>query len=86
MKKYKAKYGKLPSDPAQAYYDGVYLLAHVMEEVGFDPEDVRKGLESVKGFPGLQGSLTCDEDHNFTNFSLISKFKGDRWEILEAIH
>lgn len=85
VRKYKAKYGKLPSDPAQAYYDGVRLLAHVMEQVGFEPEAIREGLEKVKNFPGLQGELTCDEHHNFTNFSLISRFLGDKWEILQTI-
>jgi len=83
--KYKARYGSLPSDPAQAYYDGAYLLAHVIEQVGFDREAIRKGLTQLKDFPGVQGPLTCDAKHNFTNFSLISKFKGGTWSIITAI-
>lgn len=83
--KYKKRYGSLPSDPAQAYYDGVYLLAHVIEKVGFDSNAIRKGLTEVKNFPGVQGPLTCDAKHNFTNFSLISKFKNGSWDIITAI-
>jgi len=85
VKKYQARWGQLPSDPAQAYYDGVYILAHVINQVGFDREAIRKGLETLKDFNGVQGKLTCDSKHNFTNFSLISRFKGDRWEIIDAI-
>lgn len=83
--KYQARWNSMPSDPAQAYYDGVYLLAHVIEQVGFDKEAIREGLTKVKDFPGVQGPLTCDEKHNFTNFSLISQFKGGTWEIITAI-
>lgn len=83
--KYKARYGSLPSDPAQAYYDGAYLLANVIEKVGFDREAIRKGLSELKDFSGVQGPLTCDAKHNFTNFSLISKFKGGSWNIITAI-
>lgn len=86
VKKYQARWGgQLPSDPAQAYYDGVYILAHVINQVGFDREAIRKGLENLKNFNGVQGKLTCDSKHNFTNFSLISQFKGDHWEIIDAI-
>ncbi|OQB48198.1 MAG: Leucine-, isoleucine-, valine-, threonine-, and alanine-binding protein precursor [Firmicutes bacterium ADurb.Bin153] len=83
--KYKAKWGSMPSDPAQAYYDGVYLLKSVVEKVGFNKTDIMKGLSQVKDFPGVQGPLTCDAKHNFTNFSLISKFKGGVWDIITAI-
>lgn len=85
VKKYKARWNSMPSDPAQAYYDGMYLLAHVIEKVGFEKEAVRKGLSELKDFPGVQGPLTADAKHNFTNFSLISQFKGGTWNIITAI-
>lgn len=85
VKKYKARWNSMPSDPAQAYYDGMYLLAHVIEKVGFEKEAIRKGLSELKDFPGVQGPLTADAKHNFTNFSLISQFKGGTWNIITAI-
>ncbi|MEA4884746.1 MAG: ABC transporter substrate-binding protein [Clostridia bacterium] len=84
--KYQARYNSLPSDPAQAYYDGLHLLKSVIEKVGFERVDIQKGLTEVRGFQGVQGPLTCDAKHNFTNFSLISQFKGGRWDIITAIH
>jgi branched-chain amino acid transport system substrate-binding protein len=86
VKKYNAKWGKLPSDPAQAYYDGVYALADVIKKVGFDKVAIRKGLENLQGVRGVQGKLVCDKKHNFSNFSIISRFKGDQWEIIQAIY
>lgn len=85
VKKYQARWKSLPSDPAQAYYDGMYLLANVIEKVGFEKEAIRKGLTELKDFPGVQGPLTCDAKHNFTNFSLISQFKSGTWNIITAI-
>ncbi|OPZ65230.1 MAG: Leucine-, isoleucine-, valine-, threonine-, and alanine-binding protein precursor [Firmicutes bacterium ADurb.Bin506] len=85
VQKYQARWKSLPSDPAQAYYDGMYLLANVIEKVGFEKEDIRKGLTELKDFPGVQGPLTCDAKHNFTNFSLISQFKSGTWNIITAI-
>lgn len=86
VKKYEAKWGKAPSDPAQAYYDGVNVLAGVIKKVGFDNEKIRKGLETLKNVNGVQGKLTADAKHNFSNFSLISQFKGGKWEIIQAIY
>jgi len=81
-KKYKERYGRLPSDPGQAYYDGVYVMKHIIEKVGLDHQAMRDALENLEGFPGLQGELTCDEHHNLSRFAIVSEFKGDHWEII----
>lgn len=85
VKKYKARWNRLPSDPAQAYYDGVYMVAEAIAKVGTNHEKIRAYLENLKNFKGLQGRMNMDEHHNVTNYSLVSVFKGDHWQILEAL-
>lgn len=83
VQKYQARYGRLPSDPGQAYYDGVYAIKEVIERVGFDKHAMRQELENFSGYVGLQGELVTDEKHNLSRFSLISEFQGDGWKIIE---
>jgi branched-chain amino acid transport system substrate-binding protein len=83
VEKYQARYGRLPSDPGQAYYDGVYAIKEVIDRVGFDKHAMRQELENFSGYVGLQGELVTDEKHNLSRFSLISEFQGDSWKIID---
>ena len=80
---YKERYGRLPSDPGQAYYDGVYIMKYIIEKVGLDHNKMRDALETLKGFPGLQGEIACDQHHNLSRFSIVSEFEGDSWRIIQ---
>lgn len=82
---YKAKWGKEPSDPAQCYYDGVYLLKKAIETAGStDPVKIDEALKTVE-YTGVQGLMKCDALHNFTNICYISKFNGKTWEVISKI-
>lgn len=82
---YEAKWGREPSDPSQAYYDGVYLLKAAIEQAGsFDPEAIAEALATVR-YTGVQGPLRSDEHHNFTDVSYISRFDGETWQIIEKL-
>jgi len=84
VQKYVDRYGRLPSDPGQAYYDGVYVMKEVIERVGsFDKHAIREALENFSGYVGLQGELVNDEKHNLSRFTLISEFLGDSWKIIQ---
>jgi branched-chain amino acid transport system substrate-binding protein len=64
-KEYKEKFG-LDSTPfATATWDAVHMLAQVMEDAeSTDPSEIRDGLEQVKDFEGLTGTLSFSpQDH-----------------------
>lgn len=83
---YKARWdGKEPSDPAQAYYDGMYLLAEAIKNVGTDGTKIAQYLATKANIFGVQGELKCDEHHNFTNVCLISQFDGKDWRIINKM-
>ena len=84
---YKSKWGEEPSDPAQAYYDGIYLLAKAIEIANStDGEKLAEALSNQLEMYGVQGMLKCDEHHNFTSICYISQFDGESWIIIDKLH
>lgn len=82
---YTAKWGTEPSDPANCYYDGVYLLKKAIEMAGStDGVKIDEALKTVE-YTGVQGLMKCDALHNFTNACYISQFNGKIWNILSKI-
>lgn len=86
VEKYKAMFnGEEPSDPSQAYYDGMYIIADAIAAVGTDGVALADYLANNIDIVGVQGELKCDEHHNFTSVSLISQFDGENWVIIDKI-
>jgi len=85
VESYKAKWSEAPSDPAQCYYDGIYLLKEAIEKAGtVSGEQLAEALSEVE-YSGVQGRMKCDEYHNFTDISYISQFDGTDWVIIDKI-
>ena len=50
--------GSEPIVACAPFYDFLYLLKHVVEsEKSFDAAAVKRGLDAVKNFPGMQGTI-----------------------------
>jgi len=82
---YKAKWGREPSDPAQCYYDGVYVLKEAIKLAGStDPEKIAEALKKVEYY-GVQGRMKLDALHNFTDVCYISEFDGKNWKIIAKL-
>lgn len=82
---YNKMWGEDPSDPAQAYYDGMYILADAIRNVGTNGTKLAEYFAENTSIYGVQGKLECDEHHNFTSVSLISQFDGKDWVIIDKI-
>jgi branched-chain amino acid transport system substrate-binding protein len=53
----------LPGDFASAYgYDGLQILARVMRKVGTAPGAIRRGILSIRGYHGVQGTYNFDRN------------------------
>lgn len=82
---YKAKWGKEPSDPAQCYYDGVYVLKKAIEAAGStDSAKIAEALKKIE-YNGVQGRMKLDALHNFTDVCYISEFDGKTWRIIAKL-
>jgi ABC-type branched-subunit amino acid transport system substrate-binding protein len=68
MKRYQAQFHVAATPFAEATYDSVKMLAQVIKDNGgkTDPKSLQAGLNSVKNFPGLTGTLTLSPTKHAT--------------------
>ena len=60
---FQKKYGKEPGITSDVGYDAVKMIAKAMELLGGTAgEDIRKGLNMLKDYPGVSGTMTFDEN------------------------
>jgi branched-chain amino acid transport system substrate-binding protein len=65
VRAYKAKYGTAPDALAALWYDGARLLADAVRRAGStEPAKIRDALATTKGFPGVTGNISLDEQRN----------------------
>lgn len=66
VKKYQAKYKKVPSDMAALGYDVVYFLVDAVKRNGgkTDSASLMKAINSAKGFKGVTGVISLDANRN----------------------
>ncbi|MDX2137105.1 MAG: ABC transporter substrate-binding protein [Chloroflexota bacterium] len=70
---YTAQWGVTPPDAAAAYYDGVYLIAESISDVGTDASAIRNDLSSSLDIVGVQGSY----DNAMTDTVLLMQVQAD---------
>jgi branched-chain amino acid transport system substrate-binding protein len=65
VRAYKAKYGTSPDALAALWYDGAGLLADAIRRAGSaEPAKIRDALATTKGFLGVTGNISLDEQRN----------------------
>jgi branched-chain amino acid transport system substrate-binding protein len=62
VKAYKAKYGIEPDIVAAEAYDSVKVVAQVMSQAGFEPNKIKEGLYTLKGYMGATGAIEFDKN------------------------
>ncbi|MFA6268335.1 MAG: ABC transporter substrate-binding protein [archaeon] len=59
---YKTRFGTAPGVTADAAYDSVNALVKVISEKGYDSEQMRIGLASLKDYAGVTGTINMDSN------------------------
>ncbi|MDI6870063.1 MAG: ABC transporter substrate-binding protein [Bacillota bacterium] len=78
VKAYKAKYGQTPDALAALGYDAANLLFDAIRRAGkADPKAIRDALAKTKGFKGVSGSITFDENRNPVKAAVILQVQKD---------
>jgi branched-chain amino acid transport system substrate-binding protein len=76
---FKKKYGKDPGITSDVGYDAVKMIAKAVELSGGNSgEDIRRGLNILKDFPGASGVMTFDEKgdvHKLLGMKIIKNGK-----------
>jgi branched-chain amino acid transport system substrate-binding protein len=70
--KYKAAHGAVPDAMAVLGYDAGNVAFAAMERAkDLSPSSIREAIEQTKGFRGVSGVITIDEDHNAVKSAVV---------------
>ncbi|WP_374721398.1 ABC transporter substrate-binding protein [Peribacillus tepidiphilus] len=84
VEKYKAEYGKEPDQFAAQAYDALYILADAIERAGSDDRDaIRDALAETKGFEGILGEMSFDEEGDIVMEPTVLTIKDGSFQLFE---
>ena len=84
--KFRAKYGETPDSMAALGYDSAMILADAMKRAGTtDGAKVRDALAATKGFHGVTGDITIDENRNASKSAVILTIKNGQFHYVQTV-
>lgn len=86
VKAYKAKFGEEPSSFAALAYDSIYMIRQaVKEEKSNNPTKIAEGLEKIKNFDGVTGTITMDKNHNPVKPAVILEYIPNGYKYITSV-
>ena len=83
---YQERYHAVPDALAALWYDGTRLMAEAIERAGTDnPEKVRDALAQTKGFSGVTGNISLDDQRNATKPGVIVTIQAGAIKMVERV-
>jgi branched-chain amino acid transport system substrate-binding protein len=83
---YRAKYGSIPDALAALWYDGARLMAQALQRAGStDPTKVRDALAETRGFAGVTGRISIDENRNAAKSGVILKIDNGALKMVQQV-
>jgi branched-chain amino acid transport system substrate-binding protein len=83
---YRAKYGSIPDALAALWYDGARLMAQALQRAGStDPAKVRDALAGTRGFEGVTGRISIDENRNAAKSGVIIKIENGTLKMVQEV-
>lgn len=72
VQEYEATYGQKPGAMAALGYDGVLVMHDALKRAGeLTRENIRNAINSTKGFVGITGSITIDNNRNAKKAAVV---------------
>jgi branched-chain amino acid transport system substrate-binding protein len=86
LKKYEAEYHKAPDSMAALGYDAAMLLFDAMERSPtLNGPDLAKAIASTKGFKGVTGTITLNENRDAVKLAVIQKIQGGKFSYFATV-
>jgi branched-chain amino acid transport system substrate-binding protein len=83
---YRAKYGSTPDALAALWYDGARLMAQALQRAGStDPAKIRDALAGTRGFEGVTGRISIDENRNAAKSAVILKIDNGTLKMVQQV-
>jgi branched-chain amino acid transport system substrate-binding protein len=87
LKKYKAKFGKDAGSAAALGYDAAMVLMDSIKRAGTtDEPKLRDAIAATKGFNGISGVITLDENRNANKPAVILQVKGKDFKYVKTVN
>lgn len=84
---YKKKYGKEPNANAALGFDTYNMVVDAIRRAGStNPKAIRDALATTKGFVGVTGTITIDENGNATKDAVILRVQNGVFRYVTTIH
>ena len=81
-KKYRTRWNSIPDRASANYYQGIYLIKHIVEKTGVDPVKFRDFLHQLKGWKGMQGTYSYDDNGDCGTFQTIVKVQKGKFTVV----
>ena len=83
---YENKYHSRPDALAALWYDGTRLMAESITRAGSDsPEKIRDALAQTKGFAGVTGNISLDDQRNATKPGVVLTIQAGTIKMVERV-
>jgi branched-chain amino acid transport system substrate-binding protein len=83
---YKERYDSVPDALAALWYDGMRLMADSIGRAGSDnPEKIREALAQTRGFIGVTGNISLDDQRNATKPGVIVTIQAGAIKMVERV-
>ncbi|MFN8845236.1 MAG: ABC transporter substrate-binding protein [Bdellovibrionales bacterium] len=87
IQKYQKRFNELPDAMAALGYDAGKVLAEALKNVKeFKPELIRNEIAKTKGFPGVTGNITLDENRNAIKSAVVVRVDGNDKKFVTQIN
>jgi len=87
VKKYREKFGQTPDALGTLAYDATNMLLDAIREAGSDdPGKIRDALASLKGFEGVTGKFTMDENGDPIKSAVIIQIRDGKQKFLQVVN
>jgi branched-chain amino acid transport system substrate-binding protein len=86
IKKYREKYGSVPDSLAALGYDSARVVIEAMRRSGATSGvGLRDAIAKTKGFPGVAGTITLDDNRNPVKPAVVLKVDGGKFRYVTTI-
>jgi branched-chain amino acid transport system substrate-binding protein len=86
VKVYEAKYHAIPDALAALWYDGAGLLVDAIRRAGAkDSEKIRDALAATRGFEGVTGTISIDENRNAAKPAVVLTIENGQPRMVQQI-
>jgi branched-chain amino acid transport system substrate-binding protein len=86
LKSFKQKYGSAPDAMAALGYDALYVIVDSLKRAkSVTREDLRDAIEQTKGYNGITGKISINEEHNAVKSAVVLRMENGEAKFFSSV-